>query len=410
MAILHRTRSLSALMPRYTERFRCTGPACEDTCCVGWPVHIDKKTYKAYRQQTHPAIAPVISLMKRIEHSSSDTRYALLPLTNPDGYCPAQKDGLCTVHAALGESYLSDTCQNYPRVNRRVNGQQEQSLSLSCSEAARLALLHEDAFEFTEAPVSVRDGTVYNTTAAGRMSAEQMSEVRIFCLNLMRTREFALWQRLALLGVFCEALDRYRASDAQDGGQLVIADFMQVIEDGELLAALDLIQPNYDAQAMVFATLWGLKGFAGFTAFQETQVRHIAAGLGADASGQVSGNGLVAAYRRGLERLDQALQATPWMLEHYLLNEMFTQLFPVEGGDAYEAYLRLVARFGLLRLLLAARCNNEDELPTPAALASVVALQCRRFQHDPQYTDHVNLSLRSSGWADLNKLYTLVRN
>ena len=47
MAILHRTRTLPALMPRYTERFRCIGSACEDTCCASWTIHIDKKTYKA---------------------------------------------------------------------------------------------------------------------------------------------------------------------------------------------------------------------------------------------------------------------------------------------------------------------------------------------------------------------------
>lgn len=409
MAILHRTRTYSALMPRYTERFRCTGPACEDTCCVGWPVHIDKKTYKAYRNQTHPEIQPVIALMKRLDNPVGDSRYAVLPLGGDNGHCPAQKDGMCTVHAALGESYLSDTCQSYPRVNRNVDDQPEQSLSLSCSEAARLALLDEDAFEFVEAPVSVREGTVYRTRSGGRLNPELMGEVRIFCMNLMRTRELALWQRLALLGNFCETLERYRTGELQVNVQAIIDDFVRTIENGELLATLNLIQPDYEAQAKVFATLWGVKGFAAISAFQEALMQRISRGLGADASGQVSAEGLVAAYRRGLERLEQRLEATPWMLENYLLNEMFSQLFPIEGDDAYDAYLRLVARFGLLRLLLAAQCNTEGELPPLRTLVSTVAMQCRRFQHDLTYTEEVNRSLRASGWADLDRLYTLVR-
>lgn len=398
-------------MPRYVERFRCIGPSCEDTCCVGWPVHIDKKTYKAYRNQSHPALQPVVAQMKRMDKAGSDSMYAMIPLAGPQGRCSAQQDGMCAVQATLGESYLSDTCQSYPRVTRQINDQPEQSMTLSCPEAARLALLAEDAFEFVEAPASVREGTVIATRAAGRISPELMNEVRIFCLNLVRTRELKIWQRLALLGAFCEALERYRTSGQQiDGVQRILDDFMHAIERGDLLQTLDLIQPNHEAQAMVFATLWSRRGFSAASVFQQAQMQAISAGLGGNANGQVSAAGLVAAYRRGLERLDLLLEQAPWVLEHYLLNEMFTQVFPVHGDNAYDAYLQLIARYGLLRLLLAARCNTEGELPPLQELVSTVALQCRRFQHDQRYTQEVNTALRQSGWADLDKLYTLIRS
>jgi len=408
MAILHRTVKLSALMPRYTQRFRCTGSACEDTCCIGWSVHIDKKTYKAYRNQSHPEIQPVVALIKRLDNPVSDSRFAVLPL-GETGYCPAQKDGMCTVHATLGESFLSDTCQNYPRVNRHINGQAEQSLSLSCSEAARLALLDEDAFDFVEAPIDVREGTIATTSAGDSQASELMNEIRIFCMNLMRTRELPIWQRVALLGVFCDAIERNRLDGAPRTVPAIIDDLVRAIESGALLATLDRIEPDYDAQAKVFATLWGVKVFATNTAFQETLTQRIATGLGGDEYGQVSAEGLASAYRRGLTRLDQTLQAVPWFLENYLLNEIFSQLFPFEGGNTYNAYLRLVARFGLVRLLLTAQCNVDDERPLLPSLVSTVALQCRRFQHDGQFTENVNQSLRASEWADLAKLHTLVR-
>ncbi len=35
--------------PEYAERFRCIGPTCEDSCCVGWRVDIDKATYIKYQ-------------------------------------------------------------------------------------------------------------------------------------------------------------------------------------------------------------------------------------------------------------------------------------------------------------------------------------------------------------------------
>jgi len=36
-------------MPRYMERFRCIGPACEDTCCAWWGISVDRRAYDRYR-------------------------------------------------------------------------------------------------------------------------------------------------------------------------------------------------------------------------------------------------------------------------------------------------------------------------------------------------------------------------
>lgn len=409
MSILHRNRTVSALMPRFVERFRCIGASCEDTCCSGWSIHIDKKTYKAYRNHTHPALKRVTACVRRVDDSAMPGMYGVLPIVGSENHCPALQDGMCAVQAVAGASYLSDTCDTYPRINRIINGHAEQSMSLSCPEAARLALLAEDAFDFVEAPASVREGTLHPVPAVAGMTQEVMNDIRMLCMNLMRTRELALWQRLALLGALCEALDGHLAAARQGDVPTLLDDFVRAIQEGELIAALEPVQPDYGAQAMVFATLWSSKGFDGPSSFQQRHMTSIAAGLGGDADGQVSADKLVTAYIRGLHRLDSALAEAPWMLEHFVLNEMFSQQFPFSAPRLYDCYLRLVARVGLLRLLLAAQCNTDDDLPAPATLAATVQLQSRRFQHNAGFAAQVNQSLHDSGWATLDRLYTLLR-
>ena len=408
MAILHRTRSLSALMPRYVERFRCLGSSCEDTCCASWSIHIDKKTYKAYRQNTAPELSQLLAKNLVREPNARSALYATVRPEGEERRCPLMQDGLCSIHKHLGETYISDLCFTYPRTTRLFNGQVEQALTLSCPEAARQALLAEDAFDFVESSVTVREATVADIPTKHGMNVDAMNEVRIFCLNLVRTRELALWQRLAILGTFCAALSRLCAEGRQADVPTLIDDIVRLLENGQLVASLEDVHPNHAAQAMVFSVLWSAKGFESPSPFQQEHIRRISAGLGANEIGQTTGEELVAAYLRGLARLDQALEAAPYLLENYLANEVFMRLFPFETGTAYDGYLRLIARFGLLRLLLAAQCNV-DGVPTPKTLVATVHLHSRRFQHSVEYTNIVNQVLQDSGWADLDKLTTLIR-
>ncbi|MDN4035781.1 flagellin lysine-N-methylase [Massilia sp. YIM B02443] len=409
MAILHHTVTLPALMPRYVERFRCIGASCEDSCCSGWPVHIDKKTYNAYRSKTFPILRQLETKLRRVEGAESDAMYATIEPVGEHQNCAAFKNGSCTVQASIGESFLSNVCHTFPRVNRSINGHFEQAMSLSCPEAARLALLAEDAFDFVESPAGVRVDTVHAIEMSNSLMAEAMTEARIFCLNLMRTRELLLWQRLALLGTFCEALTSNQRDQDGQNVQALIKDFTQLIESSNMTATLDLIRPDHGAQAKVFALLWSAKGFTATSPFQQSVIEQLSRQLGADEHGVVSESSLIRGYQRGLARLDEALQQTPYLLEHFVLNEMFTQLVPFNSKDAYDSYLGLIARFGLLRLLLAAQCNTTGGLPPVATLMATVHLHCRRFQHDRAYTVHVKNALRDSGWAGLDRLYTLLR-
>jgi len=409
MPILHRTQTFPALMPRFVERFRCIGSNCEDTCCSGWTIYIDKKTYKAYRNEAVPALDQLMANMERLDHPETTGSYAMIKTIGEQQRCSALQDGMCAVQSHLGESYLSNTCHLYPRANRRMLGQVEQSISLSCPEAARLALLAEDAMDFVEAPVQLRGSLLPRVDAHFGIVPERMADIRMFCINLMRTRELALWQRLAMLGTFCESLDALCSGNEQARIPDMIENFIRVIENGELTTALEQIQPDHAAQAMVFATLWAEKGFDTASAFQRDMMQQIASRFGADLNGQVSPEALVGAYRRGLARMDEALAHTPWLLENYLVNEMFSQFVPFKGSSPYDSYVQLISRFGLLRLLLAVQCNTDGALPSSTTLASTVQLQCRRFQHDPSHAKRVKEALYQSGWAELARLYRLLR-
>lgn len=411
MSVLHFTRTMPALLPLYVSRFRCIGSECEDNCCTGWRVAIDKKTFTAYRQTKHPELRTLFEKnIQRQRSLSSDANYARIALKPGTNECPMLEDRMCAVHKKLGASFLSHTCFTYPRHSRNFGGQHEQALTLSCPEAARQALLAKDAFDFVEGAITVRSDTFDDVKPKHGMSIDLMNEVRIFCLQLMRTEGLELWQKLAVIGVFCERLTDLLAQGGQAQVPSLLGSFVMMVEKGLVLDALTEMRPNHAAQARVFSAFWKLKTDAPGSALQNKVFEAIAKGLGAQHdAGETSAEQLVENYHRGVTRLPEALAAAPHLLEHYILNEMFHGLFPFSGATPFDHYLQLISRFGLLRLMLAAQCNTEGALPDAAAFVQTVHVYCRRFQHDINFAKQVNLALQTSGFARLEKVFEFLR-
>lgn len=409
---MHETLTRPVLVPKYVTQFQCIGAACEDTCCAGWNVTLDKPVVQFYRRiKTGPLAGRLKDCIKRERSQPSDARYASIRLDASTGECPFLEDRWCAIQLHQGEIALSDTCSIYPRSTRLVAGQLEQGLALSCPEAARKALLSPDAFEFVLHELTVRKSAIDCSAAHSGFSAEQMSEIRIFCMQLMRTDGLALWQRLAVLGVFCERLEAWIAGSKETGLNELIDGFVCTVESGEVLTALAERQPNYDVQAQLFAIFLYRKDEISkstmlSTVRQRVQQR-VLDGLGGLENASDS-QVLVRNYCEGLELLQVCLtEKAPFLLEHYLLNEIFSGLFPFGSRSVYSHYLQLVSRFGVLRLMLAGRCHANPAL-SKEELVETVQVFCRSFQHDIFFAERVDGVLRNTGWSKMEKIFPLL--
>src|SRR5579862_9327136 len=199
------------LRPQYTKAFQCIGSECEDTCCHGFAVTIDKATYLRYEgnAEFRPGLETHFT---RIEGNATDAAFARIRLT-PDYNCPfLTRDRLCGIQIKHGSEYLSEVCVSYPRASRRVDGLIEKALYLSCPEAARLVLLNPNLVP----PARGGGGEEGRYVRFLRMDTQPrpsqrhphqfLWETRDFTLQLLRDRSYALWQRLFILGMFCKRL------------------------------------------------------------------------------------------------------------------------------------------------------------------------------------------------------------
>lgn len=133
----------------FFEQFSCTIKDCPNTCCRGWRVAFDEETYKRYLAETGINGLRLRSSIKKIDEEV----YFRASLKQCTFY---EKEGTCNLQRTLGVDYMPLVCRVYPRFRQHYGSFAEETLFLSCPEAARLFLVHLDDLVFvkSERPIT----------------------------------------------------------------------------------------------------------------------------------------------------------------------------------------------------------------------------------------------------------------
>lgn len=111
------------------DKFKCIADKCEFTCCSGWDINIDERTYKEWQKLkcTNANIFKNIKIKKH--HNGSG--YIIEKKTKD--HCPfLDLNKLCNVVKEHGDEYLSFTCRFFPRIENNLDNVKELSLSCAC--------------------------------------------------------------------------------------------------------------------------------------------------------------------------------------------------------------------------------------------------------------------------------------
>ena len=127
-------------VPDYYRQFRCTAGECEDTCCAGWQIVVDRKSLRRYWKECgdyRKKLRKSIRWLRRIFRQDDEKRCAFLTEKN-----------LCEMYQKLGKKSLCRTCRLYPRHVEEFEGVREISLSISCPEVAKMLMSRTEPVTF----------------------------------------------------------------------------------------------------------------------------------------------------------------------------------------------------------------------------------------------------------------------
>lgn len=127
-------------IPDYYEEFSCIADKCEDTCCAGWQIVIDKDSLQKYRKirgNFRKRMFRSVDWLRGTFRQDKNKRCAFL-----------NENNLCDLYLAQGENGFCKTCREYPRHTEEFEGVREITLSLSCPEVARIVMNRMDPVTF----------------------------------------------------------------------------------------------------------------------------------------------------------------------------------------------------------------------------------------------------------------------
>ncbi len=205
------------LTQKFVTEFNCIGSECEDDCCHGWAIPVEKKIFfdiKKLYKKTSINQQAIKKGLRRNKKAENDWFYGLLGIKSNE-ICPFLKqDGLCDIHGKHGSGKLGWVCKDYPRSLVMSNGRVEQTMSLSCPEAARLCLLHPGSTQLVEVDAGViNELSGYVSDQGGELDSDPYvqfrDDVRQVMQLLLDACQYDTNGRLYLLVYFAFRIDSF---------------------------------------------------------------------------------------------------------------------------------------------------------------------------------------------------------
>lgn len=403
------------LIPKYMHDFTCIGTQCEDTCCAGWKVAIDHKTYKKYKKLPNQPIKEKINQsISRNRSNPSEGEYATIKM-NEEGFCPMlDGDKLCTIHSTLGEDYLSLVCKLYPRYINKVDTRLEMSATPSCPEAARLALLNPDVMEFDviESPYP----TMFKQEIITENNEEKLEnyfwELRFFTIGLLQMRKFSIQERLILLGLFYKKIQQAVDENGLSKIPQIIRETTDNLkDDGYYKETFAAIPSILDVQIKLVSTLIDVKVEQGIRSKRFAEcLEEFVKGLSDNNETEQTSAERRARYKQSYEQYYRPyMEQHEYILENYLVNYVFSKLFSFDKENkVFDSFVSLTLHYAMIKLLLIGIAGYHKKL-TAEIVIKVIQSFAKEIEHS-SFISFMHDILKENDYTSMGYMAVLIKN
>jgi lysine-N-methylase len=408
------SKKVETLTPQYIKEFTCIGTACEDTCCSGWEVTIDKETYKKYKRVKNFTFKSRLD-QNVVRNRSKPTRNNVAKMKMNQTKCSfLNEQSLCDIQLTLGEEFLCNTCTIYPRTIHNVNGTIERSLNVSCPEAARLILLNVNgiSFEQGEEVLSSRDVTslfIQTNNEIATNWKDYFDEYRYVTISILQNRNSSLEERLLVLGLLYNELQDSVNNDQMDEIPNILGQYLKSVENDTLQGVFSNISNRLEIQLRLCRELVLLRLKNGITSSRYLECsKEMISGLGIEKN--ASNEEILKRYESSfLKYYEPFMRNHEYMIENYLVNYVFKNCMPVDSESLFESYARMILQYSLIKIHLIGMANHHQGLSVELTIKLIQSLS-KTFEHNKIYFEEILALIKGNNLMTLTYMCILIKH
>ncbi|OQY34918.1 MAG: hypothetical protein B6241_03295 [Spirochaetaceae bacterium 4572_59] len=343
------------IIPSYVRGFKCIGGECEDSCCTGWDIDIDKITYRKYFRTKNADMRKefVKHVYKNENCDCEEVDYGKVRI-NESKRCPfLDENRLCRIYSNLGEDYLSNVCYSYPRVYNVLDGVYELSLFMSCPEAIRRLVASREAIRFVEEEMALEKHIINSYIESKdkrwkKSAIRRLKELRSLSIEMIQNRASSLQARLLKLGYKLEKISLSESKNKSRDNDPIKVRSNSIFQTGFFKDAIESLQVFSEIDSPFFVE-YTKKVISGFRLMEDCPLEE---------KSQL--------YEEAIKNIfEPFMRENDYLFEHYLVNSMFQGNFPfTENQDMFDGYLMLVVRYAFIRFYLAGIAAVEGKITT----------------------------------------------
>ncbi|MFJ7838502.1 flagellin lysine-N-methylase [Lysinibacillus sphaericus] len=401
--------SREILIPEYLTKFSCIGASCEDTCCAGWKVTVDKTTFQKYRNISKPGIKEELKKYITRERSNpSESSYGKIKMTEKNVCTMLTEDGWCKIQSELGEEFLCNTCSVYPRTLKEVDNRLEKSLTPSCPEAARLILLNETGIDFIIDEEQIKK----NILVEARLHSNDKKyfwELRMFTIEMLQNRKQSLDVRLIVIGMFFQKISEIPIMDWALQLEPIMTRYKNILIDDEQIQLLLNLPENLSFQMNVAKELLNYRLMGGISSQRYLDcVNDMINSL--QLNDETDINDSVLLYKRFYaEYYVPFMREHEYILENYAVNYVFKNLFPYDQPNLFESFVMLSVNISIIKLHLIGMAGHHKGLTTELVI-KLIQSYAKTIEHNVSYLQNVREMLNESGYSTMAHMIVLLKS
>ena len=395
---------MKVLKPFYYDDFKCIAGDCIDNCCqIQWKITIDEKTYKKYRKLKGPWGKKINNNITRIRKNNSYLSYGKIKLKDC-GCSLLDEEGFCTIHAQLGEKYLSNTCRMYPRNIIKYNDIYERNLTMSCPEVARYFVKHQGDFYFNmdeEELLDLDKDYIINKNYDENLY-NFLWNARGLAIEIVQFKEIDIWKRIVFVKSLCDKVQKIIDKNDYENYEKVLKNFRSEIVNVDIIKSLDKITIVPDIKMSFTQTILQLRNNG------ETKNEKYL-NLIDDYNELVKKNNTGTLMMKIENEFNEILSENNNVLENllvyliykYFMIALYTKNLDVEINNVIISY-------AVIKILLLARWYKNNKILNEDDFVEVFYVFSRVIEHNNGFLDILQNNIKDAGYDSVAYMTILV--